>query len=844
MTEQDINKQLTDYLMGELDPASCKVLEAALAEDANLRSQLEQLRDLREMIGAAETKADQLSRERRATLSAAAGSPSPDSGNFKIPRSGRLLRFPTRFGWAAAAVMVAAGIALLEKNTELLSPAFESETSASATMMGGKEKDATNTRERLLESRRRSMLDKTASEPGLRSELRTLGYIGANSGEQPAADRLGELLVAKAPSAPSTGGLSATPSTPDGGSSPAIGIGGGGGGRSGGKYGGRGGRGGVATNGTTSRGLLQSDGALRRRYAFDNVAVDEVEEELGLGDELVFDSEFDFKVPRFYLRDGYGRNHHGQGVIRHLHRRPHESPRDMFFRYYGDNPAVRAREDALSTFAADVDTASWALARNYLVNNNVPEKAAIRTEEFLNWFDFEMSAPADQDFAVYLNSAPSRYAHRQGEGEYLPQLLNIGIKARAIAAGNRKPLNLVFVVDRSGSMRKGVRMELVKRSLELLIDQLRDDDTVGIVSFESHARLELEPTRGSERWRIREAVRSIEIGGSTNAEAGLLMGYELAESAWREGAVNRVVFCSDGVANTGETDQQRILEKVRFYAERKIDLTTIGVGMGNHNDVFLERLADHGDGSCHYIDDYEEAKHILVERFIGTMQTIARDVKIQVEFNPEVVSRWRQIGYENRALADQDFRNDAVDAGEIGSGHAVSALYEFDLKTSGDLPWVVKVRLRWFADGSDQASEQEWELSAADLQTDWSETSFDYKVAAVTTQFAEFLRRSYWARGDSFRQLLDDARSLVAERPENSQVRELHGMIKRTQTLVRHFLQPDDELSILIEESRRLRLLEAEIGMQTEITSELHAKLDELKQRNQKLEEEIRRLLE
>jgi Ca-activated chloride channel family protein len=542
--------------------------------------------------------------------------------------------------------------------------------------------------------------------------------------------------------------------------------------------------------------------------------------------------------PRCVVYDGYGRRYVDAHVVTHL--RPEhrdESPRDMFFRYYGDNPEVIAKIDPLSTFAADVDTASYPMARNYLVNGQLPPKQAIRTEEFVNYFDYKLEAPTEGDFAVHMSASPSAFG-----GKSERTLLSIGIKAREVLDEERKPMNLVFVIDKSGSM-EGERMQLVKDSLELLVDQMREDDTLGIVTFDSNGHEALQPTSARERWKLREVIRGLSTGGSTNAAEGLEMGYKMMETCFSKDRINRLVLASDGVANTGETDQERILQTVRAKAEADVDLTTLGVGMGNHNDVFLEQLANKGDGSCHYIDDFAEAKRVLVEQFLGTMITIARDVKIQVEFDSKIVMRWRQLGYENRSLAHQDFRNDAIDAGEVGSGHEVTALYELDkLVDANPEAKLVTVRLRWFPDGSSEATEQEFTLDVAAAQGRWGLAPSRLRLAGVVAQYAEVLRRSYHAREDSYLTLRQEADKLVREMQGDADVVELRDMIERTAELAR-YSPPTDDLAVLMETMRGQQLRAAQLRLLGGEDNKTQDLLAAIELQNQEIEERMLELL-
>jgi Ca-activated chloride channel family protein len=315
-----------------------------------------------------------------------------------------------------------------------------------------------------------------------------------------------------------------------------------------------------------------------------------------------------------------------------------------------------------------------------------------------------------------------------------------------------------------------------------------------------------------------------------------------------------LILASDGVANTGETDQQRILDRVADFTARQVDLTTIGVGMNNHNDVFLEQMANKGDGACHYVDDFDEAKRIFIDKFTGTMQTIARDVKIQVEFDKNSVRGWRQIGYENRSLQDHQFRDDSVDAGEVGAGHEIVALYEVELEPeaskSSDVN-LATVRLRWKPDGAKSettggvvpAVEKSFQMGMAQVQQAWAETAPRFRMAAVVAQYAEFMRRSYHARGDDYSRLELESERLVAELIQDEQVRELRDLIRKTRDLVR-YQPPTDELWKLIEESRRLSLLKQEMQTLEERTAETSELMAELQEANSQLETRIREHLE
>jgi len=445
---------------------------------------------------------------------------------------------------------------------------------------------------------------------------------------------------------------------------------------------------------------------------------------------------------------------------------------DMFFQGYGTNPFVDTEDDPLSTFAVDVDTASYELARGYLRRGHLPPADAVRVEEFVNSFDYGDPPPRRRDFAVVAEGAPSPFA-----ATARTYLVRFALKGREVAASHRRPAVLTFVVDVSGSMNRENRLGLVKRSLGLLVDELDAGDAVGLVVYGSRGQVLLAPTGDYER--VLAAIDRLRPGGSTNAEEGLALGYETARRHFRDGAINRVILCSDGVANVGATGPDTILRRIAEEAAAGIELTAVGFGMGNYNDVLMEQLADRGDGNYAYVDDVETARRVFVENLTGTLQTIAADAKVQVEFDPGQVQSYRLLGYENRDVADRDFRNDAVDAGEIGAGHQVTALYEVKLREGapqrGDL---ATLRLRYRSRESGRIVEDAAGLGRQDLARSWSEAPRGLRVAAVVAEFAERLRGSYWARGTSLRELAAAARDVGRLGPWDSRLAELTELIE------------------------------------------------------------------
>jgi Ca-activated chloride channel family protein len=328
------------------------------------------------------------------------------------------------------------------------------------------------------------------------------------------------------------------------------------------------------------------------------------------------------------------------------------------------------------------------------------------------------------------------------------------------------------------------RIGLVKRSLKMLTAQLRESDTVGIVAYGSTAREVLAPTSAHGKQRILAAIDSLSIEGATNAEAGLRMGYKMAAAAMKPGGINRVILCSDGVANTGLTRAGGILDTVHREAKRGITISTVGFGMGTYNDVLMEKLAQGGNGNYHYVDKIDEARRVFVQNLTGTLQVIAKDVKLQVVFDPAVVQRYRLIGYENRNLKARDFSNDRIDAGELGAGHAVTALYEVKLR-AGSTGNLGKIRIRYKAPQGDRSQLIEKTLARSVVRTSADGLSSPSQLLLVASQFAEKLRGSYWARAVSYGDMLARFERIAPELRNQPKVRELRQLIERAQGLDR-----------------------------------------------------------
>jgi Ca-activated chloride channel family protein len=446
----------------------------------------------------------------------------------------------------------------------------------------------------------------------------------------------------------------------------------------------------------------------------------------------------------------------------------------MFFKNYGVNPFVDTEDDSLSTFAIDVDDASYIMMRSYIERGNLPPDDAIRVEEFVNHFDYGYDPPYSKPFDVYLEGSPSKF----GQNCYL---LRIGIKGKEVRPENRKSANLVFVIDVSGSMGREDRLALVRKALRMLVDELRDDDRVGIVVYGSRGQELLPPTSVRHRDDILRAIECLVPSGSTNAEEGIDLGYAMADRVFEPGKINRIILCSDGVANVGRTGPDDILKKIKKYADKGITLSAVGFGMGNYNDILMEKLGNKGNGSYAYVDDIAEARRIFVDNLTGNLQVIARDVKIQVEFDPRFVRSYRLLGYENRDVEDAKFRDDKEDGGEIGAGHSVTALYEIKLRaqrTDDRHGNIGTIYIRHKNPDDFEVTENSFGIDRSVFARTFNSCSPQFRLAAAAAEFAEILRKSYWAKGSSLENVLAVVKNVNRDW-ENDDVLEMMHLVSK-----------------------------------------------------------------
>ena len=454
-----------------------------------------------------------------------------------------------------------------------------------------------------------------------------------------------------------------------------------------------------------------------------------------------------------------------------------------------DNPVHRASEQPVSTFSIDVDTGSYSNARRMLRDGVRPPADAVRAEEFLNYFDYGHPAPDSlaTPFRVSTELAPAPWNNKR-------QLLMVGIKGYDVPKAVLPPANLVFLIDTSGSMAEEDKLPLLKRSFALLTKQLRAQDRVSIVVYAGSAGLVLPPTPGDHGGEILAALEQLDAGGSTNGGEGIALAYAMAKQSFVKGGINRVILATDGDFNVGTVDQNALKTLVGDQRKSGIALSTLGFGSGNYNDAMAEQLADVGDGQHAYIDSLQEANKVLVQELGSTLMTIARDVKIQIEFNPATVAEYRLIGYENRVLNQEDFANDRVDAGDIGAGHQVTALYEITPVGSGAerMPALryaapatkaakgnelAHLRLRYKPEGQQQSRLIETPVLRSQLRGAPSES---LRFASAVAGFADTLRGGTHMDNWSWQAMADTARGSLGKDPngERAELVQLIGMAR------------------------------------------------------------------
>lgn len=423
------------------------------------------------------------------------------------------------------------------------------------------------------------------------------------------------------------------------------------------------------------------------------------------------------------------------------------------YAHFASNPIQRVAEHPVSTFSIDVDTGSYANVRRFLRSGMLPVRDAVRVEELINYFAYNYPAPEAP-------TTPFRLTTEIGPTPWNPDtlLLHIGLKGYEVPQKDIPPSNLVFLIDVSGSMNSPDKLELVKSSLLLLARQLRASDRLAIVVYAGDSGVVLEPTPGDQTGKIQAAIQSLRAGGSTNGGSGIHLAYAMAEQGFMKDGVNRVLLATDGDFNVGTVSLEALKDLIAEKRKGGIALTTLGVGTGNYNDSLMEQLADIGNGNYAYLDSLQEAQKVLVNERAATLLTIAKDVKVQIEFNPAVVAEYRLIGYENRTLRREDFSNDKVDAGEIGAGHTVTALYEIALvgskglkleplryapatpPVSGNSSELGFLRIRYKSPPEDASKLQEWPLRRDSVLTDLTRTSEQFRFAAAVAAFGQQLR--------------------------------------------------------------------------------------------------------
>ncbi|MBI1212689.1 MAG: DUF3520 domain-containing protein [Alphaproteobacteria bacterium] len=460
---------------------------------------------------------------------------------------------------------------------------------------------------------------------------------------------------------------------------------------------------------------------------------------------------------------------------------PQPEVRDQY-EHTKPNPVKLVQDEPVSTFSADVDTASYAVVRKYLTDGTLPPHDAVRIEEMVNYFDYHYALPKDraQPFRPTVEVYPTPW----NPGT---EIVHIGIKGFDIPHEQRPAANLVFLLDVSGSMDEPNKLPLVKKAMHMLVNEMGPNDRVSIVVYAGAAGTVLEPTSGSQKGKINAAIDDLTPGGSTAGAEGIRQAYQLAKSSFVKDGVNRVILATDGDFNVGITDSNQLEDFVAHERESGVTLTCLGFGMGNYNDALMQKLAQKGNGNAAYIDTLNEARKVLVDEIGGTLFMIAKDVKFQIEFNPMRVSEYRLIGYETRLLNREDFNNDKVDAGDIGSGHTVTALYEIvpagsnahlidplrygqgskpQANTAGsNAGEIAFLRMRYKLPKEDTSRLIERPITDQDKLEDIARAPADIRFAAAVAGFSQLLRGDPYLKDFGFKDVIELANGARGEDP-------------------------------------------------------------------------------
>ncbi|MCJ8329832.1 MAG: von Willebrand factor type A domain-containing protein [Lentisphaeria bacterium] len=429
-----------------------------------------------------------------------------------------------------------------------------------------------------------------------------------------------------------------------------------------------------------------------------------------------------------------------------------------------------AHRKADSTFAIDVDTASYTAARSALLKNNRPDKSRIRAEEFVNYFDYHYSAPKDIAFDIHTEISKSPFSAKS-------ELFRVAIQGKRPGSDTKRPSAFTFVIDTSGSMGAEKRLPLIKQMMPMILGKMKKTDRISLVVCGLESKILLDRVLVSKKAEIIKVINKLSASGATNLEASMLDSYKHASKNFVSGAYNRVILLSDGIANLGEGSAMKILKEVKGARDKGIALTVVGMGQSQYNDNFLETLANKGDGNYIFVDDLEEARAAFINNFSANFHLIARDVKIQLEFNPKTVIAWRQIGYENRQLKKEDFRNDKIDAGEVGAGQSVTAIYEI-IRKDKSTGVIADVRVRWKDAHTYKVTEINQIVKTAEKR-DFTKSTSNYQLAVLVSAFAEKLKEHPASSKYSYDELMKYLRPIVLEKKHDKAIAELLTLMQK-----------------------------------------------------------------